>query len=247
MNNETEKYRFASIDWSDPLNPRSKIFNDIYFSSSGGEGETIHTFLNGNNLGERLGELPPGSSFLIAETGFGTGSNLLILLEEYSSLIRSKGLKLTYLSFEKYPLHPDDMSKAHTNFACRSDVLPEFLEKYACSDFSRREIVFYLSDLAAVKIFLGDISSHLADFSVIFKKSINAWFLDGYSPSCNPDLWTDELFSTMKTTAAPDCTLATYTVSGTVRRGLAAAGFEIKKVPGFGRKKEMCRGWIKSS
>ena len=242
---EITNRQFASIDWTDPQNPRSRIYNDIYFSSSGGEGETVHTFLNGNCLEERFRNLPCGSSFTIAETGFGTGSNLLILLERYLDLLRKKSISLIYITFEKYPLSPDDMIRAHTCHVSHAEVLPEFLQKYGNSDFSRNEIRFKLAEIVSVRILLGDISDSLGNFSLKYREQINAWFLDGYSPSCNPDLWTEELFEAMCITAAPDCTLATYTVSGAVRRGLAAAGFAVEKSPGYGRKKEMTRGRLK--
>ena len=239
--------QFASIDWTDPQNPRSMIYNDIYFSSSGGEGETVHTFINGNCLEERFRQLPCGSTFIVAETGFGTGSNLLILLNRCLDLLKKQSISLTYISFEKYPLSPEDMLRAHSGYTSDIEILPELLQKYQNSDFSRNEIRFTLSETVSVRILLGDISCNLEDFSRKYRKQINAWFLDGYSPSRNPDLWTGELFEAMQITAAPDCTLATYTVSGAVRRGLAAAGFAVEKTPGYGRKKEMTRGRIKQT
>ncbi|MBQ8706807.1 MAG: tRNA (5-methylaminomethyl-2-thiouridine)(34)-methyltransferase MnmD [Succinivibrionaceae bacterium] len=244
---------FARIDFTDPQNPRSLIYPDIYFSASGLREETLHTFIRGNNLKARLEDASEqrrdGSQtpavFTIAETGFGTGSNLIVLLEAFRDLLKRGRIRLRYVSFEKHPLTLEDMKKAQDAFCLDHQIAGMMLEAYAGLDFAKPATGFDLPDLhTQVNLYLGDIRDRLPEFAGNWRHAVNAWFLDGYSPSCNGDLWNDDLYRAMAKTAAGDCTLATFTVSGRVRRGLAAAGFAIQKRPGYGSKREMTVGRI---
>ena len=72
--------------------------------------------------------------------------------------------------------------------------------------------------------------------------AVDAWFLDGFKPSTNPDMWSDVVFEHMARLSRDGTTFATFTAAGGVRRGLGTHGFEVKKVPGFGSKRDMSIG-----
>ena len=69
----------------------------------------------------------------------------------------------------------------------------------------------------------------------------DAWFLDGFSPAKNPELWEESLLTEVARHTPLGGTAATYTAAGFVRRGLSSAGFAVERVAGFGRKRHMTR------
>ena len=108
---------------------------------------------------------------------------------------------------------PDDLD---------GDVLPEVLDG---PDFELRVIV-------------GDARETLP----VWTGRADAWFLDGFSPAKNPELWSPALMMEVGAHTGVGGTAATYTAAGFVRRGLADAGFEVSRVQGYGRKRHMTRG-----
>lgn len=232
------KYKFATIDWKDEINPKSTIFDDIYFSTFGGKEETIHNFLKGNNLYNRFNQIPQESNFYIAETGFGTGSNLTILITELKETIIKRNLKIHFISFEKYPLHPDDLIKFYTNTRNKNEIIAEFIEKYRIS-LNENNVFSLLSNHVVVKLIIGDINQTIELFSKEYANRIDAWFLDGFAPSKNPEMWNDKIFNKIYESSKQGTTLSSFTVAGVVRRGLQNSGFSVKKIPGSGQKKEI--------
>lgn len=215
--------------------PRSTIFDDIYFSPEDGPAETNHVFLQGNNL-------PDGwrghRHFTIGELGFGTGLNFLLaaaLFEETAS----PDTHLDYVAVEKYPLTATAIETALRPFAARigADLFARFLAAYPplISGFHR----IMLGRVHLTLVF-DDIMDALPQMTI--PRGVNAWFLDGFAPAKNPDMWQPAVFAEMVRLSAPAATCATFTVAGVVKRGLAGAGFAIEKRPGFGRKREMLTG-----
>lgn len=181
--------------------------------------------------------------FTIAETGFGTGLNFLAawtLFERTSAA----GQQLHYISFEKYPLAWGDISRAlapwRAEFGGRIDRLRE-LYPLRVPGFHRVRA----SEQITLTLVFDDVNESLPQLDA--PRGVDAWFLDGFAPSKNPDMWTDKLFSEMARVSAGGATFATFTVAGAVRRGLEAAGFAVEKKKGFGRKKEMLRGKISTA
>ncbi|MEL6744017.1 MAG: MnmC family methyltransferase [Pseudomonadota bacterium] len=80
-----------------------------------------------------------------------------------------------------------------------------------------------------------------------FEPHQNAWFLDGFSPAKNPDMWSLPLMQALADKSAPDATLASYTAAGWVRRNLSEAGFHIAKQKGFGTKRDMIVGHLEKA
>ena len=205
--------------------PVSERFDDPYFSASGGLDETRHVFLQGNDLPDRFA---PG--FRIAELGFGTGLNLFAALLAWRQSGTDGPLRFT--SFEAYPMQADDMRRALTVFPEALAIAGPFLDAWAGGQTRITQ-----SDLHA-EIIIGDAAQTLPDW----QHTADAWFLDGFSPAKNPDLWSETLLAEVARHTAAGGTCATYTAAGHVRRGLQAAGFQVERRQGYGRKRHMTAG-----
>ncbi|GAA0787904.1 bifunctional tRNA (5-methylaminomethyl-2-thiouridine)(34)-methyltransferase MnmD/FAD-dependent 5-carboxymethylaminomethyl-2-thiouridine(34) oxidoreductase MnmC [Marinobacterium sediminicola] len=229
-----EKLSTARLQWQESI-PESEQFGDIYFNREGGVAETEHVFLNANHLEERFAAHHHGS-FVIAETGFGTGLNFLCARALWLKKAPREG-QLHFISCEKYPLTREDLARALSAF-------PQFAEGAAQLIESYPEPVpgFFTLRLdqgrVLLTLLLGDALETLPQLDA----RVDAWFLDGFAPAKNPELWNDQLFMQIARLSRPGTTCATFTAAGIVRRGLQAVGFEIRKVPGFGRKREMISG-----
>ncbi|MEY8840972.1 tRNA (5-methylaminomethyl-2-thiouridine)(34)-methyltransferase MnmD [Cribrihabitans sp. XS_ASV171] len=212
----------ATLSWTEDQVPVSDRFDDPYFSLQNGLEETRHVFLAGNDLPARFA---PG--FHIAELGFGTGLNLLTAWAAWEAARQTGPLRFT--SFEAFPMTPADMARALAAFPDLSDHAARFL---AAWDGSRAS----LPTLEA-RMIRGDARDRLPGWP----EAADAWFLDGFSPAKNPELWGADLMAQVARHTRPGGTAATYTAAGFVRRGLEAAGFTVTRTPGYGRKRHMTR------
>jgi len=216
----------ANVDWRDSGVPVSQQFDDPYYSLDNGMAETQHVFLQGNDLPERFED-----GFHVAELGFGTGLNFLVTLKAWRDA-NIKG-RLRFSSFEAYPLPIDDLRKALEAFdGLPTDIFVENNGRLATQingpDF----------DLHIIE---GDARQTLPDWD----GRADAWFLDGFSPAKNPELWGEALLMQVGLHTATNGTFATYTAAGFVRRALDEAGFDLERTPGFGRKRHMTRGTLR--
>ena len=213
------------VAWDARQVPISTRFDDLYFSLDDGLAETRHTFLGGNDLPARFA---PG--FRIAELGFGTGLNLIATLLAFEAA-GAPG-PLAYTSFEAYPMAVNDMERALAAFPEARGAADGLLAAW-----SRGERRFALGAVT-VEVIEGDARATLPGWGGL----ADAWYLDGFSPAKNPELWGAGLMQAAANHTASDGTFATYTAAGFVRRGLEAAGFAVERRPGFGRKRHMSRG-----
>ncbi|PYE39013.1 FAD-dependent 5-carboxymethylaminomethyl-2-thiouridine(34) oxidoreductase MnmC [Psychrobacter fozii] len=244
----------AKIDWQvdDTGNqvPVSGEFGDVYFSHADGLAESRYVFLAHNQLPERLASLAPKQCFTIAELGFGTGLNLLAtwllwrqLRETHPQLATAR---LHFITTEKFPIPLADLTHILTLWAQRAPELAEliasFLAAYPPLIAGSHRLNFF-DDNLTVDMWFGDAAESLSklalDTSIEPPPCVNAWFLDGFAPSCNSTLWAEDIFTQIKRLSCQDTTSATYSSAGIVKRGLREHGFEINKVKGFGRKNQM--------
>ncbi len=230
----TETLRPAQLDWSQGQ-PASREFDDIYFSSSGGDAETRHVFLDGNQLPQRFSALAPVQAFTIVETGFGTGLNWLCTQALHAEN-RHKGW-LHYVSIEKHPLELADLKRAHDCWPAFTEFSQALQAQYPVLVPGFHRLVFPQWQSTLTLIF-ADVQDALRRLSA----KADAWFLDGFAPSRNPAMWTPELYAQMARLSHTGSSFATFTSAGDVRRGLAAASFAVRKAPGFGKKREMLCG-----
>ena len=220
----------ASIVWRDGSVPVSTRFDDPYFALGGGLAETAHVFLAGNDLPARF---RPG--FHIAELGFGTGLNALAA--GFAWRASGQPGRLGFTSFEAFPMETHDMARALAVWPDLASLAEPLL---AARGAGARDIALPGLDLAIIE---GDARQTLPAWD----GRADAWFLDGFSPARNPELWEAGLMAEVARHTAPGGSFATYSAAGPVRARLADAGFAVERCPGFGRKRHMTRGRLSTA
>lgn len=219
--------------------PTSAVFGDVYFSKSGGLDETNYVFLQGNHLSERFKNIQKNQSFTIIETGFGTGLNFLatclLWQETMSQENNPKNACLYFVSTEKFPLTKADLQTALSVWTDEKIrfFINQLIDNYPLALSGCHRLHF---GNITLDLWLGDA---LDSFCKMSDKLADAWFLDGFAPSKNSELWSADIFNQIKRLSKPEATLATFTSSGFVKRELLRIGMNVNKIKGFGRKREM--------
>ncbi|WP_211286771.1 bifunctional tRNA (5-methylaminomethyl-2-thiouridine)(34)-methyltransferase MnmD/FAD-dependent 5-carboxymethylaminomethyl-2-thiouridine(34) oxidoreductase MnmC [Paraferrimonas sedimenticola] len=232
----------AQIQWNNEGTPVSDQFDDVYFSNDHGLNETRYVFLDSNNLSQRLLECPR-AQFVIGETGFGTGLNFLAAWQAFRQheLQEAGAERLHFISFEKYPLSHADLVKAHSAWPELAELASQLQNSYPLLSAGVHRCEFD-NGRVTLDLWLGDIKDCLPELPFSLAGSVDAWFLDGFAPAKNPEMWNQALFDNMARVSRSDATVATFTSAGFVRRGLQQAGFVMKKQKGYGRKRDMLVG-----
>lgn len=232
----------AKIHFNQENTPVSDKFDDVYFSNQDGLAETHYVFLEGNQLWERWVNYQE-AHFVIAETGFGTGLNFFAvtsLFREFRQKYPDSPLKhLYFISFEKYPLPLDALQQAHLAYPQFSH-LAQHLQQHWLNPI--QGCYRFHFDETTLDLWFGDIAENLPQLGDYMNGKIDAWFLDGFAPSKNPDMWNEQLYQQMFRFTKLQGTFATFTAASAVRKGLENAGFNIKKRKGFGKKRECLSG-----
>ncbi len=234
----------ANLSWNEEGTPMSEQFEDIYFSNQSGLEEARHVFLHGNHFPERF-STHPFKTCVIAETGFGTGLNFLVLWQAFVQFKlanpQATTQRLHFISFEKYPLTKQDLITAHS---CWPELAP--LSKRLCEYWPQplagNHRILLENGAITLDLWFGDVNEQISQLNFSLNNQIDAWFLDGFAPSKNPLMWSEQLFTTMAKFSKNNATFSTFTVAGFVKRGLQQAGFAIHKAKGFGQKREMLIG-----
>lgn len=226
MNNPVTRTRWHDNDV--PFCPR---FGDFYYSREDGRAETAHVFIGGNRLRERW---PAMKACVIGELGFGTGLNFLETVRRWRELAPA-GARLEFVSFERHPLDADDMARALARW-------PELAEQAArlaglWNDEPPMLDTAFAPDVR-LTVHFGDANEILSGLNL----TADAWYLDGFAPAKNPQLWGSDLMKAVFAATRARGTFATYTAAGWVRRNLQAAGFEVTRQPGFAGKRQMMVG-----
>jgi len=223
------------LDWQDGQ-PVSRRFGDIYFSRASGLEETRHVFLRQNRLAERFAELPRAGRFTIGETGFGTGLNFLCAWQLFEQTAPPAAI-LHFVSTELYPLSADELAAALGLWPDIAGYAKQLFAQWGPAPAGWHRLHFS-GGRVLLTLLVGDARETLKRF----EGAVDAWFLDGFAPAKNPELWEPDLLQAIADHSRPGATCATYTSAGHVRRGLALTGFRVEKVAGFGGKREMLRG-----
>lgn len=209
------------LEWREGGIPVSTRFDDPYFSLAGGLDETRHVFLNGNDLPARL-----RPAFHVAELGFGTGLNCL-------ALAQVAAVPVVLTSFEAFPMGLDQLEQAHAAFPELASLAAQLREGWGGAEIQVGQV--------QLRLRIGDVAETLPDWD----GRADAWFLDGFSPAKNPEMWNDAIMAQVGAHTVSGGTFATYTAAGGVRRALDAAGFSVERRPGFGRKRHMSVGVLR--
>ncbi|QXI39770.1 bifunctional tRNA (5-methylaminomethyl-2-thiouridine)(34)-methyltransferase MnmD/FAD-dependent 5-carboxymethylaminomethyl-2-thiouridine(34) oxidoreductase MnmC [Pseudomonas xantholysinigenes] len=226
----------AQIDWDDQGRPHSRQYDDVYFAINEGIDETLHVFIEQNHLRQRFADLAPHACLVIGETGFGTGMNFFCAWQLFAELAHPEA-RLHFVSVEKYPLSRDDLQRAMQLWPELAAFTRPLLDQYLAIHPGFQQLSLD-GGRVTLTLMIGDALEQLPQLDA----RIDAWFLDGFAPAKNPDMWTPELFAQLARLSHPGTTLGTFTTTGWVRRSLIEAGFTMKKVPGIGKKWEVMHG-----
>jgi tRNA 5-methylaminomethyl-2-thiouridine biosynthesis bifunctional protein len=215
--------------WTEDGPPRSGRFGDVYFSAEDGLAESRAVFLAGCGL---PGAWASRRRFVVAETGFGAGLNVLALLDLWRRA-GSPGGVLHVFTIEAYPLSREEAARVHARW-------PELAEASAAllAGWPARTPGFHRIDLPTFDAIVDVAHLEAAEALAAWTGRADAWFLDGFAPAANESIWRDAVLDGIAARSAPGARLATFTVAGRVRRGLAERGFAVERKPGFGRKRE---------
>ena len=238
------KSKHAQVHFNESGTPVADHFDDVYFSNDSGIDETQHVFVAGNDLADRWQQWP-NPTFVIAETGFGTGLNFLVAMRAFNKFRAANPdhplKRLYFITTEKFPLPQQDMQRALEAFPALKDEAQALASLYPMGLEGCHRLHFD-NHSTTLDLWIGDVHELLPQWHSPVNGLIDAWFLDGFAPSKNPDMWTDALFSQMARLSKTGTTFGTFTAAGIVKRGLAGVGFDIKKRKGFGRKRDMLTG-----
>ena len=244
----SSKLQTAELDWEivdDIEIPISKQFGDVYFSKDNGLLETRHVFLNGNDLTERLSQLHDYQYFCVGETGFGTGLNILTLWQLWQQVRLDNHSHLHVVSVEKFPLNKADLIRALNVWTELKPLAEKLIQQYPLPIAGCHRLSFP-EERFSIDLWLGDAQDI---FPTIPKtQTVNAWFLDGFAPSCNPDMWQANVLDHMVRLSDFGTTFASFSVAGIIKRGLKQHGIQISRPRGFGHKREMLKAiWLDTS
>jgi tRNA 5-methylaminomethyl-2-thiouridine biosynthesis bifunctional protein len=246
------KIENASVEWLESGLPYSSLYDDIYHSSgesnNNARAEARHVFMEGNRLKDRwsgfdevtnrasLHEQTRSTSFSIGEIGFGTGLNFFETVCLWRQC-KNRPARLHYIGFEKHPFTATQLRKIYQVHPELQEMLQQLLVFYPQHTAGCHRIPF-ASDIT-LDLYHGDALQQLSSRNRERGKTMNCWYLDGFSPKHNPDLWSEALLEEIAMSSKSECSLSSYSVAGHVRAGLQRAGFSCTKSEGFGRKRHM--------
>lgn len=220
------------VSWDANDVPRSSVFDDTFYTRSDGQAETAYVFINGNGLPERW---TSAANFSIAELGFGTGLNFLETWRNWIA-VRSPSQQLVFTSFEAYPISAEDMARALKPWTTLKPLVEALISRWQKPP--RLPVFWQMDQQTGLHIIPGKAEAAVAHWDGL----ADAWYLDGFSPARNPDMWGQDLMQQVHDHTSPDGSFATYTAAAQVRRNLQAAGFTVTRRKGFAGKHEMLLG-----
>ncbi|MDF2370333.1 MAG: tRNA (5-methylaminomethyl-2-thiouridine)(34)-methyltransferase MnmD [Rhizobiaceae bacterium] len=226
-----------TIEWHADDMPYSTAFGDHYYSRADGRAECAHVFVNGNDLLQRWAKQ---QRFTIGELGFGTGLNFVETWRQWqaskiNTVETDKG-QLHFVSFERFPLKASDMARALVAWPALSTLSDQLVSAWPDQPTGVVRIAF--DDNVSLEVHIGDALPCMQAWSGM----ADAWFLDGFSPARNSQMWSLELMSEIYQHTKAGGSFATYSAAGWVRRNLQAAGFIVEKRPGHTGKRDMSIG-----
>lgn len=229
---DASKTGAETLVWHENDMPFSNAFHDHFYSKADGRAECDHVFIAANHLPDRW---QAGGTFSIGELGFGTGLNFCETLRQWKSL-RPADAVLSFTSFELYPMKPCEIDRALSAWPEIAEERRALVSRWP--DEPSDTIEIDIDPQTQLVVHCGDALTSLTASAGRF----DAWYLDGFAPSRNPDMWSAALLQAVFDHTRPSGTFGTYTAAGFVRRNLQAAGFSVTRAPGFADKREMLCG-----
>lgn len=227
----------ARLEFAPDGTPFSAAYGDVYHSAHGGPAQARHVFLSGNDLPARWRNR---DRFVILETGFGLGLNFLAAWQAWRA-DPQRCRRLHFVSVEKHPFAAADLAVAQRAWPEFAALAGELQRHWPLLTPGMHRLHLDGGQVILTLVF-GDATTQLRAVDA----AVDAFFLDGFSPARNPELWSPHLCLALARLAAPGATLATWSVAGPVRAALAAAEFDLEKRPGFAGKRQMLVGRFRS-
>lgn len=213
----------------------SKDFDDTYFSKNSAIKEKSYVFLEKNNIPQIWQNK---EKIIIGENGFGLGLNFLLTCKAFMK-DEKRAKELVFYSFDLFPLKFEDLKKIYKNFNELKPFTDELLKHY--KNLKNGINIFFFENMNITLILIIDEAlSALKSF-----EKIDIWFIDGFSPSKNSDMYRDNIFEEIKNKSRQGTVFSTYSSAGIIKQGMQKAGFEVIKTKGFGEKKHMLVGEFK--
>lgn len=227
----------AQLVWTAEGEAINARYADIYFSRAGGLAEKYHVFVAGNDLPERFSS---GAATRVLEFGFGAG---LSFLATAHAMLQSTAYAspttppLHYFSIEKHPLSSEDVRRLIAPWPELYPLAEELIAQWPdrVPGFHRR---FLAQGRIVLTLIFGDVAEVLPQIDGVF----DVFFLDGFSPRLNADMWSEHVLGHLPRLGAPGARVSTYSSARRVMAVLSAVGFEVRRQPGFGGKKHMLTG-----
>ncbi len=234
--------KYAKPEWRNGQ-PYNDDFEDVYFSVADGMAETEYVFITHNDLIRRFKE-NTSTHFVIAETGFGSGLNFLLSARHWLQHAPAAQV-LHFYSVENSPLTPKDLKKAQSAWPEITSLARELQQCYQVASYGYHRFELF-EGRVSLTLMLGDVEQMLAQLELVEAAKVDAWFLDGFAPGKNPQMWSDVVFAQMRRLSRQGSSFSTYTAAGAVKRGLIEQGFSVRKVEGHGKKRVMLCGELQS-
>ena len=231
---KTSVRSYMDVTWSEGR-PRSELYADTYYSAAGGLDEARTVFLEANRIAERLRS---SQTLVIGELGFGTGLNFLATWQLWRE--QRSQTRLTFISTEAHPLGLDDLTRAHEAFPSLAEFAGQLRARWPSGEG------YHLLEFEGTKVRLLLLIGNALDVLKECDAQVHAWYLDGFSPKTNPAMWSEPLFKELARLSQPETTLGTWCAAGHVRRALSAAGFEVTRVAGHGKKRHRTIGVLRT-
>jgi tRNA 5-methylaminomethyl-2-thiouridine biosynthesis bifunctional protein len=228
----------ANLSWDANGLPRSVDYGDIYYSLVDALGESSYVFLDGNHLPERIAKLDK-PNFVIGELGFGAGLNFLNTCRLWCNSAPTAA-QLHYVACELHPFTAADLQRLHALFPELHPFSERLQQRYPDHTSGVHQLTLQFGERVVwLTLLYGDALVQLQDYLMQQTLNVDAWFLDGFSPKLNPELWQQTLLGLIAKTSHATTTLSSYSVAGSLRRGLAELGFAVNKHAGFTGKRHM--------
>ena len=221
------------MDWSSGA-PVSKQFDDIYFNAERGLEESRHVYLEGNQIPSRW-RAQTEAQFVIAELGFGSGLNFCATYQAWREL-ENGAPRLHFVSLEGFPMRLEDLDRTLSHWPELNEIRQELTAQYPAPVPGVHRLLF-ANGAVCLDLWFGDAES-VSEQWTQQELAVDAWYLDGFAPSKNESMWSKTMLQRVAQLSRPGTTASTFSVSRHIKEPLLDAGFDLKKMPGFGRKRE---------
>ena len=224
--------------------PRSKTFDDDYYSPADGLAESHYVYIEGGEVIERISALQSGETLTIFELGIGTALNLALLMNAWLEHAPA-GANCHYIGVEKYPMNRSQLTASNARWRALADVSDLITARWPPPLPGCHRRAEMLEGFTA-DFWWGDATEVLTDLASYQTPWVDVWFLDGFTPARNESMWSEHVISHLQHLSNNGATVTTFTAATHVRRTLESAGFSVTKRPGFGKKRECMTASLKN-